>query len=42
MALPRRALVAITGARATLWQGKQVTGMFISEAMHPFKVGNDP
>ncbi|KAH8668979.1 IgE-binging protein [Xylariales sp. PMI_506] len=36
--LPRRALIAITSAEATLFQGKETTGLFISEALHPYKV----
>ncbi|KAH8653846.1 class I glutamine amidotransferase-like protein [Xylariales sp. PMI_506] len=36
--LPRRALIAVTSAHATLFQGKETTGLFISEALHPFKV----
>ncbi|KAI1429609.1 class I glutamine amidotransferase-like protein [Xylaria sp. FL1777] len=35
---PRRALIAVTSAKATLFQGKETTGLFISEALHPFKV----
>jgi D-lactate dehydratase len=38
MAPPRRALIAITSARATLFQGKETTGLFISEALHPYNV----
>jgi hypothetical protein len=38
MPLPRRALIAITSAHASLFQGKETTGMFVSEALHPFKV----
>lgn len=35
---PRRALISITSASATLFQGKETTGLFISEALPPFKV----
>ncbi|GKT52917.1 chaperone protein hsp31 [Colletotrichum tofieldiae] len=38
MALPRRALISITSAHATLFQGKETTGLFISEALHPYNV----
>jgi putative intracellular protease/amidase len=38
MSPARRALIAITSAQATLFQGKETTGLFISEALHPFKV----
>ncbi|KAI0443582.1 class I glutamine amidotransferase-like protein [Xylaria telfairii] len=38
MSPPRRALIAVTSAQATLFQGKETTGFFISEALHPFKV----
>ena len=38
MAPARRALISITSASATLFQGKETTGLFISEALHPFKV----
>jgi putative intracellular protease/amidase len=38
MAPARRALISITSAEATLFQGKETTGLFISEALHPFKV----
>ncbi|KAK4121397.1 class I glutamine amidotransferase-like protein [Parathielavia appendiculata] len=38
MSPPRRALIAVTSAQATLFQGKETTGLFISEALHPFKV----
>lgn len=36
--IPRRALISITSAQATLFEGKETTGLFISEALHPFKV----
>ncbi|KAK9489065.1 hypothetical protein V1508DRAFT_114346 [Lipomyces doorenjongii] len=38
MTPPRRALISITSAHATLFQGKVTTGLFISEALHPYKV----
>ncbi|KAI1123299.1 class I glutamine amidotransferase-like protein [Nemania abortiva] len=38
MSPPRRALIAVTSAHATLFQGKETTGLFISEALHPFRV----
>jgi putative intracellular protease/amidase len=38
MSPPRRALIAVTSASAPLFQGKETTGMFISEALHPYKV----
>jgi putative intracellular protease/amidase len=38
MTLPRRALISITSASATLFQGKETTGLFISEALHPYNV----
>ncbi|PNP37002.1 hypothetical protein TGAMA5MH_11100 [Trichoderma gamsii] len=38
MSLPRRALISITSASATLFDGKETTGLFISEALHPYKV----
>ncbi|KAK9319251.1 hypothetical protein V1517DRAFT_333153 [Lipomyces orientalis] len=37
MTPPRRALISITSAHATLFQGKETTGVFISEAL-PYKV----
>jgi D-lactate dehydratase len=37
-AIPRRALISITSASATLFQGKETTGLFISEALHPYRV----
>lgn len=36
--LPRRALIAVTSAQASLFNGKETTGVFISEALHPFNV----
>ncbi|KAK3296186.1 IgE-binging protein [Chaetomium fimeti] len=38
MSLPRRALIAITSAHATLFQNTETTGLFITEALHPFLV----
>ncbi|PWY80830.1 class I glutamine amidotransferase-like protein [Aspergillus sclerotioniger CBS 115572] len=38
MSLPRRALIAITSAQATLFSGKETTGLFITEALHPYLV----
>jgi putative intracellular protease/amidase len=38
MSPPRRALISITSASATLFDGKETTGLFISEALHPYKV----
>ena len=38
MTPPRRALIAVTSAKATLFQGKETTGLFIGEALHPFNV----
>jgi len=38
MSPPRRALISVTSASATLFQGKETTGLFISEALHPFNV----
>ncbi|KAH8177591.1 glyoxalase 3 [Sarocladium implicatum] len=35
-ALPRRALIAITGATAPLGKSGDATGLFISEALHPY------
>jgi putative intracellular protease/amidase len=37
MTLPRRAVISITSATATL-HGGNPTGLFISEALHPFQV----
>ncbi|KAH8647873.1 IgE-binging protein [Xylariales sp. PMI_506] len=36
--LPRRALIGVTSAHAALFQGKETTGLFISEALHPYRV----
>ncbi|KAH8894742.1 class I glutamine amidotransferase-like protein [Thozetella sp. PMI_491] len=38
MAPARRALISITSAHASLFNGKETTGLFISEALHPYKV----
>jgi len=38
MAPPRRALIAVTSAHAPLYPDGQETGLFISEALHPFNV----
>lgn len=38
MSPPRRALISITSAQASLFQGKETTGLFISEALHPYNV----
>lgn len=38
MSLPRRALIAITSATAPLGKDGDVTGLFITEALHPFNV----
>lgn len=35
---PRRALIAVTSAHATLFEGKETTGVFITEALHPYNV----
>lgn len=37
MPLPRRAVIAVTSATAPLHEGKP-TGLFVSEALHPFQV----
>ncbi|KAJ6103701.1 hypothetical protein N7486_003923 [Penicillium sp. IBT 16267x] len=34
----RKALIAVTSASAALFNGKETTGLFISEALHPFNV----
>ncbi|KAI0123599.1 class I glutamine amidotransferase-like protein [Xylariales sp. AK1849] len=34
----RRAIISITSAQATLFQGKETTCFFISEALHPYNV----
>lgn len=33
----RKALIAVTSASASLFNGKETTGLFVSEALHPFK-----
>lgn len=33
----RKALIAVTSASASLFNGKKKTGLFITEALHPFK-----
>lgn len=38
MSPPRRALISVTNAQATLFDGKETTGLFISEALHPYNV----
>ena len=38
MSPQRRALIAVTSASATLFNGHETTGLFISEALHPYKV----
>lgn len=39
MPLPRRALIAITSAHASLFEGGgHTTGVFIGEALHPYNV----
>lgn len=39
MSIPRRALIAITSARAELFEGGgHTTGVFIGEALHPYNV----
>lgn len=39
MSLPRRALIAITSANASLFEGNDhITGVFIGEALHPYNV----
>ncbi|KAJ3547470.1 hypothetical protein NM208_g1495 [Fusarium decemcellulare] len=38
MSPPRRALISITSAKATLFQGTETTGLFITEALHPYNV----
>jgi D-lactate dehydratase len=37
----RKALIAVTSASAPLFNGKETTGLFIIEALHPFKVLTD-
>ncbi|KAI8716625.1 hypothetical protein NCS52_00956700 [Fusarium sp. LHS14.1] len=38
MAPPKKALIAITSAHAPLYEGGKETGLFITEALHPFNV----
>ncbi|KAI5207928.1 hypothetical protein E4T42_06802 [Aureobasidium subglaciale] len=38
MSPPRRALISITSAAASLFNGQETTGLFISEALHPYNV----
>ncbi|KAL3469955.1 class I glutamine amidotransferase-like protein [Aspergillus californicus] len=38
MSPARKALISITSAQAALFNGKETTGLFISEALHPFNV----
>ncbi|KAF7534728.1 hypothetical protein G7054_g5963 [Neopestalotiopsis clavispora] len=38
MSPQRRALISITSAQATLFNGTETTGLFISEALHPYNV----
>lgn len=38
MAPPRRALIAVTSAHAPLYPDGKETGLFITEALHPFNV----
>jgi putative intracellular protease/amidase len=38
MSPPRRAIISITSATATLFNGKETTGLFITEALHPYNV----
>ncbi|KAJ4264470.1 plasma membrane heat shock protein [Fusarium torreyae] len=38
MSPSRRALISITSASASLFDGKETTGLFISEALHPYNV----
>jgi putative intracellular protease/amidase len=38
MSPARKALISVTSAQATLFQGKETTGLFITEALHPFNV----
>lgn len=41
MAPPRRAIIAITSAHAPLYPEGKETGLFVTEALHPFKVFRD-
>lgn len=38
MAPARRALISVTSAHASLFDGKETTGLFIIEALHPYNV----
>lgn len=38
MSPPRRALIAVTSASAPIHGGKDTTGLFVTEALHPFRV----
>ena len=38
MSPPRRAVIAITSAHAPLYPEGKETGLFVTEALHPFKV----
>ena len=38
MAPPKRALIAITSAHAPMYPDNKETGLFITEALHPFNV----
>jgi D-lactate dehydratase len=38
MTPPRRAIISVTSARAALFKGRETTGVFINEALHPFNV----
>lgn len=39
--LPRRALIAVTSAHAPLYKDNKETGLFITEALHPYNVFTD-
>jgi len=38
MALPKRVLIGVTSAQAKLFEGKETTGLFVSEALEPYNV----
>ncbi|KAK3326814.1 IgE-binging protein [Apodospora peruviana] len=38
MSPPRRAIIAVTSASAPLFEGTHTTGLFITEALHPYKI----
>lgn len=38
MSSPNRVLISITSAKAALFQGTETTGLFITEALHPYNV----